>query len=255
MNYAAGARLAIPWEFRQFADSADHARALMLALLVSRDPAVRADQRGVLARAYGDAAADQVVAYVAIADRLAPELRLPAVQQLFPALRRLARSDREALRAVAAELASADSHIDVFECCLSLLLAASLRDELDAADPNGTATLIDEAAAVRTLLAIVAYHGADDAGAASEAYSSGLAVALPGVDAVKTQVASWPAALGDALERLAALQPLEKKRLIDGLTRCAANDGKLSVDEGELLRTVCALLNCPLPPLLAPGAA
>ena len=251
VKYATGARLAIPREFREFADSADHARALVLALLVSREAAVRAQQRELLARTYGDAVADQVLQYVALADRLAPELRLPAVQQLFPALRRLARADREALRDVVSGLASADSHIDVFECCLSLLLAASLRDEIDGADAHGDAALIDEAAAVRTLLAIVAYHGADDAGAASEAYSAGLSVALPGVDAMKAHVESWPVALGAALERLAALQPLEKKRLIDGLARCAANDGKLSIDEGELLRTVCALLNCPLPPLLA----
>jgi len=39
--------------------------------------------------------------------------------------------------------------------------------------------------------------------------------------------------------------------------RCIAHDQKLSVEEGELLRTVCSVLHCPLPPILstpAPGS-
>ncbi len=255
VRYAQGARLSIPEELREFADSADHARALVLALLASREPDVRARQRDILARAYGEGVAEQVLAYGAIADRLAPELRLPAVQQLFPALRRLARSERESLRDVVTQLAAADSHIDVFECCLSLLLASSLADELEAAQPHGDATLLDQAASVRALLSILAQHGADTAEAAAAAFSAGLSTALPGVGGSLATSEAWPLALGNALERLAELQPMEKKRLIDGLTRCVAYDGKLSIEEGELLRTVCAVLNCPLPPLLTRAAA
>jgi hypothetical protein len=61
---------------------------------------------------------------------------------------------------------------------------------------------------------------------------------------------AWPTALSNTLAELAQLQPLEKKKLVEGLERCVAHDGKLSVEEGELLRTLCAVLNCPLPPLL-----
>ena len=250
VQYAAGARLAIPEALREFADSADHARALLLALLVSRDSSVRARQRDILSRVFGEPVMNQVLSLGAIADTLAPELRLPAVQQLFPALRRLARSEREALRDAVAELASADQHIDVFECCLSLLMSATLDDELDAADPHGDGTLIDEAAATRMLLAILARHGADDPNAAEAAYSAGLAAALPGLQGMPAPTDSWPLALGSALERLSALQPLEKRRLIEGLSACVSHDGKLSIEEAELLRTVCSVLNCPLPPLL-----
>jgi len=252
VQYATGARLAISEVLREFADSADHARALLLALLVSRDSAVRARQRDILTRAFGEPVMDQVLPLGTIADSLAPELRLPAVQQLFPALRRLARSEREALRDAVAALASADQHIDVFECCLSLLMSAALDDELEAADPHGDATLIDEAAATRTLFSILARHGADDPNAAEAAYSAGLAAALPGLDGgMPAPTDAWPLALGSALERLSALQPLEKRRLIEGLSACVSHDGKLSIEEAELLRTVCTVLNCPLPPLLA----
>jgi len=41
--------------------------------------------------------------------------------------------------------------------------------------------------------------------------------------------------------------------LIEGMVRCIAHDRRLSVEEGELLRTVCAVLHCPLPPILGSG--
>jgi hypothetical protein len=46
--------------------------------------------------------------------------------------------------------------------------------------------------------------------------------------------------------------------LVEGLVRTVAHDRRLSVAEGELLRTVCATLHCPLPPILSappPGTA
>jgi Zn-dependent protease with chaperone function len=251
VDYAAGARLAIPEALREFADSTDHARALILALLISRDPAVRALQSDIVSRAFGAAVANQVLAHGATADTLAPELRLPAVQQLFPALRRLSRSGRETLRDVVSSLASADQHIDVFECCLSLLMSAMLDDELEAAAPHGDATLLEEVAAARTLLAILARHGTDDPTAAEAAYAAGLTAALPGVNGMPAATQNWPLELDRALGRLSGLQPLEKRRLIDGLSRCVAHDGMVSIEEAELLRTVCAVLNCPVPPMLA----
>jgi Zn-dependent protease with chaperone function len=249
LQYAATARLAIPPELREFPDSADHARALVLSLLVSRAPAVRERQHAILERAYGAPVADQVLASPH-ARALPAELRLPAVQQLFPVLRRLARAEREQLRDVVGELASADEHIDVFECCLSLTMAVSLGDELEAAEPHGDAMLLDEAASVRALFAILARHGSADAAEIDAAYTAGLSAALPGAAGKPAVIDAWPLALGNALERLTELQPIEKKRLIEGLVRCVAHDKKLSVEEGELLRTVCAVLNCPLPPLL-----
>jgi len=49
------------------------------------------------------------------------------------------------------------------------------------------------------------------------------------------------------------LRPFAKKVLIEGMVRCIAHDRRLSVEEGELLRTVCAVLHCPLPPILGSG--
>ena len=66
-----------------------------------------------------------------------------------------------------------------------------------------------------------------------------------------------PARPVQALEQvwpsLDLLHPMAKKLLVEAVTIAASHDGRVSVAEAELLRTICAILHCPLPPLL--GAA
>jgi Zn-dependent protease with chaperone function len=253
VRYAENARMAIPEGLRDFVDSADHARALMLVVLASKVPEVQAEQRRILEAAYGAEFANRVFSMQALADSLAPALRLPAVQQLFPALRRLSLAERQRLRDVVAQLANADARIDVFECCLTLLLAANL-DDLEAGPMHGSASLMQEIAAIHALFAILAAQGTGDDTRARRAYEAGISVVLPEHRPAYEQIAQWPKALADSLARLANLRPFAKKVLIEGLVRCIAHDQKLSVEEGELLRTVCSVLHCPLPPILSTPA-
>jgi hypothetical protein len=181
---------------------------------------------------------------------LPPALRLPAVQQLIPALRRMTGEEREELRSAAQEVAQADDHIDVFECCLALLLETTLRDDLERNEEHGWRTLPQVAESARTLFAILASKGSADSESARRAYEAGIETAL-GEAGAYAPVSDWPRALRDSLHELAALRPLAKKSLVEGLVRTVAHDRRLAVPEGELLRTVCAVLHCPLPPILA----
>lgn len=45
------------------------------------------------------------------------------------------------------------------------------------------------------------------------------------------------------------LQPAAKERLVGALVVAISHDGRMTVAESELLRTICAVLHCPLPPL------
>jgi hypothetical protein len=56
--------------------------------------------------------------------------------------------------------------------------------------------------------------------------------------------------LSAALPKLEQLHPFAKKAVIEGLVKTIADDEMLMDEEAELLRTVCALLHCPLPPML-----
>jgi len=60
--------------------------------------------------------------------------------------------------------------------------------------------------------------------------------------------------LDAALPKLDRLVPAGKELLVRGLTRAVGADGMVAVSEAELLRTICAALHCPLPPLLEQAA-
>jgi Zn-dependent protease with chaperone function len=255
VEYAAHAREAMPEGLREYVDSADHSRNLMLALVVSRSPQVEAAQRSELESAYGMESTAQIFANRAVAAALAPELRLPAVQQLFPALRRLSLAERHKLRGVVDRLALADNRIDVFEYCLALLLASSLYDELEAGSLHGNASLMQEVDAIHVLFCVLASQGASHRPLANPSYEAGISTVLPKNRPEYREVHEWPGALRDALARLVHLKPVAKKILIEGMVRCIGHDGRMTVEEGELLRTVCATLHCPLPPILGQAVA
>ncbi len=89
---ARGLRLALPETLREFVESTGRARALVLALLMSRDDAVRERQFDLLGKSISEEELAVVRATLPAAASLEPMLRLPALLQIFPALRQLARA-------------------------------------------------------------------------------------------------------------------------------------------------------------------
>jgi hypothetical protein len=126
-----------------------------------------------------------------------------------------------------------------------------LRSGLEGQDEHGSRSLLQKAGPVSELLAVLAAQGGGDADQALRAYEAGINGVLPHHRVPYRRIERWPEALRGALFELTQLRPFAKKVLIEGMVRTVAHDRRLSVAEGELLRTVCAVLHCPLPPILA----
>jgi hypothetical protein len=165
-------------------------------------------------------------------------------------LRRATAVQRKALAQLAADLIHADARIDVFEFCLAKLLETLLNDQLDARAPHGMLSLEDAESEISVLFATLSQLGTPDERAARMAYEAGMCAVLPMRRPPFAAIEDWPRKLGDALPRLEQLHPFAKKAVVEGLVRTISNDHVLTEEESELLRTVCALLHCPLPPLL-----
>ena len=80
------------------------------------------------------------------------------------------------------------------------------------------------------------------------AYEAGMSSVLPMRRPPYQPLHDWPQRLSEALPRLEELHPFAKKAVIEGLVKTIASDEVMTVEEAELLRAVCALLHCPLPP-------
>jgi Zn-dependent protease with chaperone function len=251
VQHARGLRLALPVAIREFAAAPARARALMLAVLASRDPARYERQLGLVEAALGAVTVKWIREARPVAESLEPMLRLPAVQELFPALRRLPRDERVMLVGVLNRLSNADGELDVFEFCLGRLVFNSLVDELDARQPHGSQGLATAHRPLGVLFSVLAHHGASGAEAAARAsFDAGMSVLSLRYRPAYAPSAQWPRELWTALGRLEQLHPFAKRSLVEALVATTSHDGVLTVDEAELLRTVCAVLQCPLPPLL-----
>jgi Zn-dependent protease with chaperone function len=248
--HAQAVRLALPQPVRELTESPGGAQALVIALLISSDPAVRDQQLAMLSKTANAASLAVIQRVIPLTQTLDPMLRLPALQRAFPALRRSTVPQRKALAQLATQLIHADARVDVFEYCLAKLLEMLLNDELDATAPHGTVTLEGAASEIALLFSVLAQIGTQDERVARESYEVGIATVLPMRRPPYTVVADWQQKLSAALPRLEQLHPYAKKALIEGLVKTIANDEVLMEEEAELLRTVCALLHCPLPPLL-----
>jgi hypothetical protein len=250
IEQAKALRLAIPNELREFVESSGQARAVVLALLVSRDASIRERQLALLAKSLPVAEVGAIRDVIPLAAGLAPMLRLPALLQAFPALRRLPITQRQSLARFADDLIRADARIDVFEFCLARLLGTLLRDEIEARAPHGTVSLAAAADDIQVLFAVLATFGATDMRQARMAYEAGMQSVLPMNRPAYAAIEDWPRRLSESLLRLEKLHPYAKKAVIEGLANTIAHDALLNVSEAELLRTICATLHCPLPPLL-----
>ena len=190
--------------------------------------------------------------------QLHPLQRLPLAQLAFPALRRVPRPQLQTFLIVLNQLVQADGEVRIEEYCLAKLIGVQVVDALDPsrARPNGTAKLPACAAELADLFAVVAEYGADNAADAQRAYLLGLQEVLADAVPPYAERKEWTLALDRALPKLDRLAPAGKELLVRGLVKAIGADGVVTVVEAELLRTICAALHCPLPPLLeqAPAA-
>ncbi len=233
-----------------FLDRARHPQAvlpLVLGLLMADDPRALAAQHQIIASGFGPAVANAAGQEAQALKALHPVLRLPLAELAFPLLRR--HPQRDAVLACIHALAQADGQVDLHEYCLSRLLHRELYESMHRTTPwqnrRAPRQAIEQAGA--TLLAVLAAAGQPDRAVAEAAYRAGLAQVVPGAQPPFAPVPAgtlegvWPV--------LDGLDGPEKQFLIAGMVTVIGYDGVMTVAEIELLRTVCALLHCPLPPL------
>ncbi|HZH43011.1 MAG TPA: M48 family metallopeptidase [Lysobacter sp.] len=246
----------MPDDLRAAAARDDSVVALLLALLADTDATLGERQRTQVAAHLGEATATEVRALAPAVAALHPALRLPLAALAFPVLRRRPRPELDAFLATVDAMIHADGEVSLFEYCLGALLGAQVRAYLDPAEHAriGRRKPGDVRREFATLLAVLAQAGSRDEAQARRAYLAGLARVLPQGHIDYAPPADGVRALDAVWEPLDRLDPLAKQVLVEALVDTIAHDGRVTVAEAELLRTVCGVLGCPLPPLLADGA-
>ncbi len=243
---------AMPEVLRDAAHERGEAPALLFGLLLAPPGPVRERQVFELAARHDEHLCRQATDYADRLQELPRILHLPLAEMAMPALRKRPRAELEAFMDACYALSHADGRISLFEYCLGRLLRVHVHDALEPvkAGAPGRERLARVAAPAISLIAVLARAGHERPDDARRAYLAALARVFPRMDAPYSPPADPLRALDEAWPALDGLDPIGKELLLEGLVAAVSHDGRLRVDEAELLRVVCASLHCPLPPML-----
>jgi Zn-dependent protease with chaperone function len=253
LAYASAVLDSLPDPLRALAYEPFGARAIVLALLVDNESeAVQATQRERLA-AHAEPELIRVVEKILpMVHGLTPELRLPLVSMVVPTLRRLSRDQFGAFAAGVRELIQADDQVSLYEYAIHRLILRHLAPHFGYTTPtrgsSRSAGLPIEP--VRHVLGTLANIGNAQSSDAARAFALGIqALGWPGVDATLPPPDLDLAALDLALNELDAVSPQLKRQILGACAAAIGADGRVTLEEGELLRAIADALGCPIPPL------
>jgi Zn-dependent protease with chaperone function len=255
-HIAAGETLlaSVPPRVREAARSSADVPVLLYGLLLAADPALRARQRSLIAARSGAQSLHVLDELEPALRTLGPEHRLPLVQLALPALRTLAPTALGPVLKTLDELVHADGQVSPFEFALQKILTHSLAL---GRTPGAAAVQIYSFRAVTGEIAIVLSALAHAAADAEEDARAAFAVGAAQIKLIEADLtflapaACAPAALDPALDRLATASGPIKQRTLVAAAHVVGADGKIPLAEAELLRAIAAVLDCPIPPLVA----
>jgi Zn-dependent protease with chaperone function len=253
IDHAMALRRALPPVLRASAEDPKTAQAVLLSIVIYADHAVRERRLDFINERLGPGITARVREVAPVSANLAPLQRLPAVLQLMPALRALPPPDRLVFTQVLRELVRLDGGLTVFEYALEKLVVRALLALEDPRPPHGRLTLEECTHELGVVFSVLARSGAHDAQQARQSYEAGMASLLPRHRPGYGTIDDWVAPFDEALDRLCQLQAPAKQLLVEALVRTIAHDALLAPSEAELLRAICAVLECPLPPILPPA--
>ena len=203
----------------------------------------------------GAARAKTVRTYFDAIQNIGARYRLPLLEIAFPMLKNRPDSQMEFMLQLVRKLIELDGEIDVGEFCFYRILASHLGQAADpTANKDGNKVPRKKARnAAIDLIRIVADQGNDDGNASEHAYQAGISSFGKWAaerNNKKTDDRQTVAVLDQSLDTLRQMNLAGRKSLLQAVSNTISHDGKLTLREAELLRAVCASLDCPLPPIL-----
>ncbi|RIK73884.1 MAG: hypothetical protein DCC67_17290 [Planctomycetota bacterium] len=230
------------------------ARAVMFGLLADRSADIRQKQLGVLERLAAPDVASLTRRLLPDLDGLDVRARLPLVDLALPSLRAMSPSQYADFLKCFQELVAADDRLGLFEWTLYRVLLRHLRPQFEKSAPPRASYygLQRMGRQCSVLFSALAHADAGVEGAAAALARA--AEKLPGVaiELLPPQQCGL-APLSGALEDLATVVEKQRRPIIDACAACICADREVTVAEAELLRGVCDMLDCPMPPLLPGG--
>jgi len=238
------------------------ARAVIYASLLDRDADVRANQLRTLEKTADRNVFELTLQLVPAINQVDVRACLPLVDMAMHALRSLTLPQYRTFSQCFQQLVKADNRIGLFEWMLHQVLLRHLRPQFEPVPPRrilyyGLQKLGRQCSVLLSTLARAGGHPATGSAGrrvGDESFAIDQAARLLSEVPIELLPADQCtlSELHRSLEQLAQVAPKHRRRLVDACAASICADESVTVEEAELLRAVCDMLDCPLPPLL-PG--
>jgi len=254
LRYAEELRSSLPEIVQSAAREPFTAVALVYAMLLSQDAAMREQQLAQFAKQTTETIYEKTVALLPYVLPVARRTRLPLVELAMPALRSLRPDEFQQFTRTLKWLIESDRQIDLFEFVLQKIIRRHLEPRFTQTHPPTAQyySIKPLIADCNLLLSALAQIGSTDAGENERAFRKG----APYLRAINSEIQLLPreksglAQIDAALNRLALAVPQIKKNLIEACVHVVGADGVIHEREAELLRAIADTLDCPMPPFV-----
>ena len=236
----------IPLVYVQHSHEPLGAQALVFALLIDEDPALHQAQLDIIAET-GIAGLELLTHTLQPGvHALGAPRRLPLLELCLPALKAMSAEQYKVFKRCLLQLIQADKHIALHEWCLYQLVRHYLDPEFVRTKPSRARyrKVQQVVSPARSVLSLLAHAGSGEPETvfrlgADELGLSKVTLLPPEDCSIK--------AFSRAVHTLADCYPLLKPRLLKAMTLAAGSDGMLSAVEWEIIASIAAVMDCPLP--------
>jgi Zn-dependent protease with chaperone function len=252
--YARQLRQSIPATLYDAAHSVELAYLLVIALIIDKNHEHR-DRQLRLAEEQLGAERSRIVARLHEGvSSMDADHRLALLEITFPALKLRPPAQLEYLVELASRLIDVDGRVDLYEYCFYRVLRISLGQAVNPARSPGPRRKArrELRQAATDLLTVVADYGHEDAAESEKAFDAGRAYFGKWARAHSYQSREHYTlrALERSLDLLATLNGKGRQLVLKAVTAVALHDQRVTAAETGLIRTICASLDVPLPPLV-----
>jgi len=252
MIYAAALLASIPTTVSDALALQKGATALMIALVLDDDADVRALEMEVLRQSPHSNFESEVTRLAGHLDQLHDRYRLPLFDMAIPELKSLSIDERESLVDTVKAVIDADRKIKLDELTIYVLIKAHLSASSGQADKVKYKTLHAVKEEVNLLLSLLAFLGKSSDHPPADVFTAAsgeIDHLLPGL-VLQDPKTFKPSRIIEALETFADLSPALKSQLVSACLKAVLFDDDVTIRELEVMRSICTVMNVPVPPVL-----
>ncbi|MEH6590042.1 MAG: M48 family metallopeptidase [Halioglobus sp.] len=238
----------LPLAFVQMSHEPFGANALVFALFISADAQLMQRQLAAIDDAGVNGLKDTVNTLAPGVLELDPTQRLPLLEMCLPALKAMSLPQYRRFKTTLLRVIQSDARTDLYEWCLFQLVRHYLDPEFIQVKPSRSRyrSLKKVSAQLQLVLSILAHEGSG-----SETMVFRLAADELGLTAISLLPLEQCSitAFSKAVHDLADCYPLLKPRILKAMALAAGYDGILSAPEREIIASIAAVMDCPVPTL------